>query len=190
MKKILLLLTFLLITQINFARPANRDAYARYLYSLNMMSKLFSKLYDNADMIAHRADRISIKTFAVNFNKKVGVLIINQNNLINLITHAGFSDKRFPNAYRIMQQNVVDMKNIVLNNRPFIDNLRLPNFNSDEIYDVLDFRIYENDELLRQLAQNKRHKAFKHKLIDNLTQGVILVNECRSKVAALYSKIK
>jgi len=190
MKKILLLFIFLLITQSNFARAANRDAFARYLYSLNMMSKLFSKLYDNADMIAHRPDRISIKTFAVDFNKKIGVLIVNQNNLINLITHGAFKDHHFPNTYRIMQQNVVDMKNILFNNRPFINNLRLPNFNSGEIYDVLDFRIYENDELLRQVAQNKHHKAFRHKVIDNLTQGVILLNECRSKVAALYSKIK
>ncbi|GAA4088065.1 hypothetical protein [Mucilaginibacter panaciglaebae] len=190
MKKTLLLLTFLLIAQTNFARVSNRDAYARYLYSLNMMSKLFSKLYDNADIIARRPDRIGMKTFAVNFNKKVGVLIINQNNLINLINHGGFKDHHFPNTYRIMQQNLVDMKNILLNNRPQIDNLRLPDFNSAEIYNVLDFRIYENDELLRQAAQNIRHKAFRHKVIDNLTQGVILLNECRSKVAALYSKIK
>lgn len=190
MKKTLLLLTFLLIAPTIFARVPNRDAYARYLYSLNMMSKLFSKLYDNADMIARKPDRISMKTFAVNFNKKVGVLIINQNNLINLITHSGFKDHHLPNTYRIVQQNIADMKNIMLSNRPQIDNLRLPGFSSAEIYDVLDFRAYQNDELLRQVAQNKRRKAFRHKVIDNLTQGVILLNECRSKVAALYSKIK
>lgn len=186
MKKLLLLFTFLIIAQTNFASTP----YTRYLHSWNLISKLCSQLTDNADMIAHRPDRIAMKTFAVNFNKKVGILIVNQNNLIGLITHSGFKDHRFPNTYRIMQQNVVDLKNILLSNRQQIDNLKMPNFNSTEIYNALDFKAYENDELLRQAAKNKRSKAFKHNVIDNLTQGVILLNECRSKVAAFYSKIK
>jgi hypothetical protein len=89
MKKILLLLTLLLITATNFAAPKNRDGYQNYLYSLNLVSKLFSRLTESADIIAHKPDRISFKNLAVNFNKKVGILIVNQNNLINLINKAG-----------------------------------------------------------------------------------------------------
>jgi hypothetical protein len=190
MKKILLLLTFILIAQTNFARVTASTPYSRYLHSWNLISKLCSELTDNAEMIARRPDRVAVKGFAVNFNKKVGVLIVNQNNLINLITHQGFKDHHFPNTYRIMQQNLTDLEKILLNNRPFIDNLKLPNFNSAEVYNAIDFKAYENDELLRQAEHNKRNKAFKRQVIDNLTQGVILLNECRSKVAALYSKIK
>ncbi|MFD2871137.1 hypothetical protein ACFS5N_01580 [Mucilaginibacter ximonensis] len=186
MKKILLLLTFVLITQTNFASTP----YSRYLHSWNLVSKLCSELTDNADAIAHRPDRIAIKAFAVNFNRKVGILIVNQNNLINLITHGGFKDHHFPNTYRIMQQNLADIKKILLDNRPFFDNLKINSINTVEVYSPLDFKAYENDELLRQATQNRRNKAFKHNVIDNLTQGVILLNECRSKVAALYSKIK
>jgi len=187
MKKILLLFTFILIAQKNFA---GNTPYLRYLHSLNLVSKLCSQLTDNADMIAHRPDRINIKAFAVTFNKKASTIIVNQNNLINLINHGGFKDHHFPNTYRILQQNVVDLKKILTDNRPQIDNLKLPDFNSAEVYDALDFKAYENDELLRQVAQNRRNRAFKHNVVDNLTQGVILLNECRSKVAALYSKIK
>lgn len=186
MKKVLLLLTFLFIAQTNFASTP----YTRYLHSWNLISKLCSALTDNADMIAHRPDRMAMKAFAVTFNKKVGILIVNQNNLINLITHGGFTDHHFPNTYRIMQQNIAELKGILINNRAQIDNLKLPNFNSAEIYNAIDFKAYENDELLRQAAKNKRSKSFKHNVIDNLTQGVILLNECRSKVAAFYSKIK
>jgi|GEM_PF-1743801 len=190
MKKILLLFIFLFVAKTNFARTLASTPYSRYLHSWNLISKLCSALTDNAGLIAHRPNRIAMKTFAVNFNKKVGILIINQNNLINLITHSGFKDHHFPNTYRIMQQNVVDLKNILLSNRAQIDNLKLPDFNSAEIYNALDFKAYENDELLREAAKNKRNRTFKHRVIDNLTQGVILLNECRSKVAAFYSKIK
>ncbi|MDB5158041.1 MAG: hypothetical protein JWR50_2748 [Mucilaginibacter sp.] len=190
MKKTLLLLIFLLIAQTNFAREKRRDEYQSYLYSLNMVSKLFSKLTDNADLITHRPDRVSFKNLAVSFNKKVGILIINQNNLINLINRGGFKDHHFPNSFRIMQTNVTDLKKILLDNRPLVDNLKITGFKAAEIYDNLNFRIYENDELLRQIPQNRRSKAFKHKVVDNLTQAVVLLNECRGKVAALYSKIK
>jgi hypothetical protein len=186
MKKILLLLTFLLITQTNFAGTP----YSRYLRSWNLISRLCSELTENANIITHSPNHIAITNFAVNFNKKVGVLIINQNNLINLITHRGFKDNHFLNTYRIMQQNLADLKKILMDNRPLIDNLKLPNFNSAEIYNAIDFKAYENDELIRATAHNKGNKAFKHNVINNLTQGVILLNECRSKVAALYSKIK
>ncbi|TSJ40616.1 hypothetical protein FO440_12765 [Mucilaginibacter corticis] len=190
MKKILLAFIFLFIVETNFALPKRRDEYQSYLYSLNMVSKLFSKLTDNADLIVHRSDRESFKTMAVSFNKKVGILIVNQNNLISLINRDGFKDHHFPNTYRIMQDDVSGLKKILLDNRPLVNNLRIPAFNAEDIYSNLNFRIYENDELLRQVAQNRRRKAFRHKVIDNLTQAVVLLNECRGKVAALYSKIK
>lgn len=190
MKKILLLLTLLFIAETNFALPKNKDGYEKYLYSLNMMSKLFSRLTDNADLIAHKPDRTSFKNLAVNFNKKVGVLIINQNNLIVLINKGGFGDHHFPNQLRIMQTNVVDLRKILVSNRPLIDNLKIPNFNIAEIYDNIDTHMYENDELIRQIPKNRRSKAFKHKVVDNLTQAVVILNECRGKVAALYSKVK
>jgi hypothetical protein len=190
MKKILLLVALLFISETNFAVSKDRDAYQSYLYSLNLVSKLFSRLTESADIIAHKPERISFKNLAVSFNKKVGVLLVNQNNLINLINKGGFNDHHFPNSFRIMQQNVVDMKKILVDNRQLIDNLHLPNLNPAEIYDNLNFRIYENDELLRQVAKNKRNKAFKRKVVDNLTQAVVILNECRGKVAALYSKIK
>ncbi|MCC8426686.1 hypothetical protein [Mucilaginibacter sp. UR6-11] len=190
MKKILILLTLLLVTGNNFAAEKHKDAYQNYLYSLNLVSKLFSRLTESADIIAHKPERISFKNLAVNFNKKVGVLIINQNNLITLINRGGFKDHHFPNSLRIMQQNVSDLKKILIDNRPLIDNLRIANLNTAEIYDNFNFRIYENDELLRAAPKNKRSKAFKHKVVDNLTQAVVILNECHSKVAALYSKIK
>lgn len=190
MKKILLALIFLFIAETNFARPTHRDEYQSYLYSLNLVSKLFSKLTDNADQIIHRPDRESFKTMAVSFNKKVGILIVNQNNLISLINRGGFKDHHFPNTYRIMQADITGLKKILLDNRPLVNNLRIPAFNAEDIYSNLNFRIYENDELLRQVAQNRRSKAFKRKVIDNLTQAVVLLNECRGKVAALYAKTK
>jgi hypothetical protein len=88
-----------------------------------------------------------------------------------------------------MQQNVVDMKKILIDNRPLVDNLRISDLNTAEIYDNFNFKVYENDELLRQTAKN-HSKAFKHKVVDNLTQAVVILNECHSKVAALYSKVK
>ena len=89
-----------------------------------------------------------------------------------------------------MQTNVIDLRKILINNRPLIDNLKIPNFNSAEIYNNIDTRMYENDELIRQIPKNRRSKAFKHKVVDNLTQAVVILNECRGKVAALYSKVK
>lgn len=190
MKKVLLLIAFLFIADANFAHDKPRDAYQNYLYSLNLVSKLFSRLTENAEIIAHKPYRQSFATFAVNFNKKVRVLIINQNNLISLINKDGFKDRRFPNSLRIMQTNVGDLKKILTDNRPIVDNLDIPHFNSADIYDKLNFRIYENDELLRQIPKNRGSKAFKHKVVDNLTQAVVILNECYGKVAALYSKVK
>jgi hypothetical protein len=190
MKKILLLLTFLFIADTNFATDKHRDGYQNYLYSLNLVSKLFSRLTEHSDLINSRPGKQSFANFAVTFNKKVGILIINQNNLINLINKGGFKDHHFPNSLRIMQTNVVDMNKILLDNRPLIDNLRIPNFNSAEIYANLDLRFYENDELLRQIQKNRGSKEFKHKVVDNLMQAVVILNECRGKVAALYSKVK
>ncbi|MES2377959.1 MAG: hypothetical protein V4553_15335 [Bacteroidota bacterium] len=189
MKKILLLTAFLFIANTNFALDKPRDGYQNYLYSLNLVSKLFSRLSENADLIAHKPGRLSFANFAVNFNKKVRVLIINQNNLINLINKSGFKDHHFPNSLRVMQTNVVDLKKILLDSRPLIDNLSIPDFNSAGIYDKLNLRMYENDELLRQILKN-RGKAFKRKVVDNLSQSVVILNECHGKVAALYSKIK
>ncbi|MGZ3901894.1 MAG: hypothetical protein ACXVDC_16325 [Bacteroidia bacterium] len=190
MKKILLLISFLFIADTNFARDKPRDAYQNYLYSLNLVSKLFSRLTENAEIIVHKPDRLSFATFAVNFNKKVRVLIINQNNLINLINKSGFKDHHFPNSLRIMQTNVADLKKILVDNRPIVDHLSIPNFNSAEIYDKLNLHMYENDELLRQIPKNRGSKAFKRKVVDNLTQAVVILNECYGKVAALYSKVK
>jgi hypothetical protein len=190
MKKILILVAFLFIADTSFARDKPRDGYQNYLYSLNLVSKLFSRLTENADLIVRKPARLSMATFAVNFNKKVRILIINQNNLINLISKGGFKDHHFPNSLRVMQSNVVDLNKILLDNRPLVDNLRIPNFNSAEIYDKLNLRIYENDELLRQIPKNRGSKAFKRKVIDNLSQSVVILNECYGKVAALYSKVK
>jgi hypothetical protein len=190
MKKILLLLALLFIADTNFAHDRPRDSYQNYLYSLNLVSKLFSRLTENADLIVRKPVRLSFATFAVNFNKKVRVLIINQNNLINLITKSGFKDHHFPNSLRVMQTNVGDLKKLLLDNRPLVDNLHIPNFNNADIYDKLNFRIYENDELLMQAPKNRGNKAFKRKVVDNLSQSVVILNECHSKVAALYSKIK
>ena len=190
MKKTVLLLTFILLAQTNFARITASTPYSRYLRSWNLISRLCSELTENTNIINNSPNHVAIASFAVSFNKKVGVLIINQNNLINLITHKGFKDNHFPNTYRIMQQNIADFKKILMDNRQLIENLKMPNFDSAEIYNSVDFKAYENDELIREAAHNKRNKAFKHRVIDNMTQGVILLNECRSKVAALYSKIK
>ncbi len=190
MKKVLLLIAFLFIADANFARDKPRDAYQNYLYSLNLVSKLFSRLTENGDLISRRPVRVSFATFAVNFNKKVRILIINQNNLINLINKGGFKDRHFPNSLRIMQTNVADLKKILINNRQIVANLNIPNFNSADIYDKLNFGIYENDELLRQIPKNRGSKAFKRKVVDNLTQAVVILNECYGKVAALYSKVK
>ncbi|MGF7082927.1 hypothetical protein [Mucilaginibacter sp. UYCu711] len=190
MKKVLLFIAFLFIADTNFARDKPRDAYQNYLYSLNLVSKLFSTLTENAQRITHSPDRIKFANFAVMFNKKAKVLIINQNNLINLINKGGFKDHHFPNSLRVMQTNVADLEKILLANRPLVDHLSIPNFNSAEVYDKLNFRIYENDELISQAPKNKGNKAFKRKVLDNLSQSVVILNECHGKVAALYSKIK
>ncbi|MDB4925432.1 hypothetical protein [Mucilaginibacter sp.] len=190
MKKILLLIALLFITETNYAQKKHRDEYQSYLYSLNLISKLFSRVLDNVEIIAHRPDRVSFKNLAVDFNKKVNVLLINQNGLINLINKGGFNDHHFNNSLRIMEKNITDLKKILINNRGLIDNLKIKDFNTAEVYDHLDMRLYENDELLREIHKNRSSKAFKHKVVDNLTQAVVVLNECHSKVAALYSKVK
>jgi hypothetical protein len=190
MKKILLLILIVFIAEPNFASPKPKDGYQKYLYSLNLISKLFSKLTENTDAIIRTPGRSGLATLAVNFNKKARVLIINQNSLISIITNGGFKDHRFTNSVRVMQTNVTDLKKILIDNRQLIDNLRLPDFNSAEIYDNLDLATYQNDELIRQATKNSHNKAFKRKVVDNLTQAVVILNECHYKVAALYGKIK
>jgi nitrous oxide reductase len=185
MKNIFLFVAFLLITQTTFAR----DSYQNYLYSLNLVSKLFSKITENPGLIAHSPDRAKFRDMAVIFNKKVVTLIVNKNSLINILSKKGFSDHRFPNSVRIIQQNVTDLNKILMDNRPIIDALRIPNFTTAEIYDKLNFRSYENDELLRQIKKT-HSKAFKRKIIDNLTQSIVILNECKGKVAALYAEAK
>lgn len=189
MKKILLLIALLFIAETNYAQTKHRDGYESYLYSLNLISKLYSRLLENVETIAHQPDRISFKNLAVDFNKKVGVLLINENGLINIINKGGFQDHHFNNSLRIMEKNVADLKKLLTDNRTLIDNLKINDFNSAEIYAPLDTRLYENDELLRQIRQN-HGKAFKHKVADNLTTSVVILNEIHSKVAALYSKLK
>ncbi|MES2809553.1 MAG: hypothetical protein V4619_13060, partial [Bacteroidota bacterium] len=109
---------------------------------------------------------------------------------INIITKGGFKDKRYPNALRVVQTNIGDLKKILTDNRQLVDNLQIPNFEPDEVYDNLNISQYQNDEMIRLGEKNKRNKAFKRKVIDNLTQSVVLLNECYSKVAGLYNKIK
>ncbi|MES2427220.1 MAG: hypothetical protein V4560_09610 [Bacteroidota bacterium] len=189
MKNILLFVAFLLITETTFARDKPRDGLGKYLYSLNLVSKLFSKITENAGLITHSPNRSKFKDMAVAFNKKVVILIVNKNNLIGILSKKGFNDHRFPNSVRIIQQNVTDLKKILMDNRPIIDVLRIPNFATVEIYDKLNFRSYENDELLRQIKKT-HSKAFKRKIIDNLTQSIVILNECKGKVAALYAEAK
>ncbi|MFD2145913.1 hypothetical protein [Mucilaginibacter antarcticus] len=190
MKKTLLLLLLLLISVINFADAKPRDGFGNYLYALNMMSKLFSRLTENSDLITRRPERTSFQNLAIGFNKKVKVLIINQNNLIAIVSKSGFKDKRYPNALRVVQTNVGDLKKILTNNRQLVDNLQLPNFTATDVYDNLNISQYQNDEMIRLAQKNARNKAFKRKVVDNLTQSVVLLNECYSKVAGLYSNIK
>jgi hypothetical protein len=190
MKKTLLLLLILLITQTNFAKPKPKDEYQKYLYSLNMMSKLFSKLTENTDAILRTPGRSGLAALAVNFNKKARVLIVNQNSLISIITNGGFKDHRFNNAVRVLQTNVTGLNKILADNRTLVDNLHLPDFNSAEIYDNINAGTYQNDELIRQAKKQGRNKAFKRKVIDNLTQAVVILNECHYKVAALYGEVK
>jgi hypothetical protein len=189
MKNLILSVVFLLITEATFAREKHRDDYANYLYSLNLISKLFSRITENAALISHSPNRANFKDLAVTFNKKVVTLIVNKNNLISILSKKGFKDHRFPNSLRIIQQNVADLKKILMNDRPIIDQLKIPNFNTSEVYDHLNFRSYENDEMLRQV-KNDHSKAFKRKIIDNLTQAVVILNECKGKVAALYAEAK
>jgi hypothetical protein len=107
------------------------------------------------------------------------------------IIKGGFSAKAFNNPYRIIEQNVVELKKILVNNRALIDNLKIENFNSNEIYNHLNIQLFEDDILIKEMPKGGRaQKAFKRKLADNLTQSVVLLNECHSKVSALYSKLK
>jgi hypothetical protein len=190
MKKTLVLFFLLLISVTYFADARPRDGFGNYLYALNMMSKLFSKLTEHTDQILRRPERNGFKQMAVNFNRKVKVLIVNQNSLIAIISGGGLKDKRYPNAVRVVQANIGALKKILTDNRPLVDKLQLPNFTSAEVYDNFDISQYQNDEMIRLGEKNKRNKAFKRKVIDNLTQSVVLLNECFSKVAGLYSKIK
>jgi hypothetical protein len=189
MKNILLFVAFLLITETTFARDKPRDGLGKYLYSLNLVSKLFSKITENGALISHSSNKAKFKEMAVAFNKKVVILIVNKNNLIGILSKKGFNDHRFPNSVRIIQQNVTDLKKILIDNRPIIDNLKIPNFSTTEVYDNLNFHSYENDELLRQVKKD-HSKAFKRKIIDNLTQAIVILNECKGKVAALYNEAK
>lgn len=180
----------LFVATTGFAQRSHNSEYENYLHALNSMSSLFSTLINNVETIARKPDRVSFKNLAVDFNRKVNVLLINQNNLIALINKGGFNDRRFNNSLRIVEKNVAGLKKILTDNRSLVDPLNLPNFKSADVYDHLDTRLYENDELLRQIKKNRGSKAFKHKVVDNLTQAVIILNECHSKVAALYSKLK
>ena len=189
MKNLALLVAFLLIAETTFAREKPRDGYQNYLYSLNLLSKLFSKITENGALISHSPNKTKFKDMAVAFNKKVVIMIVNKNSLISILSKKGFGDHRFPNSVRIIQQNITDLKNILMDNRPIIDALKIPNFTTAEIYDKLNFRSYENDELIRQAKKN-HSKAFKRKIIDNLTQSIVILNECKGKVAALYADAK
>jgi len=115
--------------------------------------------------------------------------MINQNHLITVINKGGFSDKAFPNSLRIMEKNVADLKKMLIDNRGLIDQLKMSNFNSSDIYNHLDTRLYENDALLTAI-KTRHNKAFKQKVLDNLMQAVVILNECHGKVSALYSKLK
>ena len=191
MKKILLLIALICITNINYARNKPADKYQNYLTALDAMSGLFSRLIDNIDAITHRPDRESFKTLAVNFNRKVSVLIINNNRFITSLGKHDFSDKAFNNSYRDIEKSITGLKKMLVDNRPLVDNLKIPNFNSNDIYGRLNIRLFEDDILIKEMPKSARaKKAFKRKLADNLTQSVVLLNECHSKVAAFYSKLK
>ncbi|MDB5118490.1 MAG: hypothetical protein JWQ79_3982 [Mucilaginibacter sp.] len=191
MKKILLLIALLFLTEANYARNKPADKYQNYLVALNSMSDLFSRLIDNIESIERQPDRESFKSLAVNFNRKVSVLIINNNHFISSLDKSGFSDKAFNNSYRIIEKSVADLKKMLLDNRALVDNLKIKNFNTADIYDHLNIQLFQNDQLIKEMPKsNRAKKAFKRKLADNLTQSVVLLNECHSKVAAFYSKLK
>jgi hypothetical protein len=191
MKKILLLIALLFLTEANYAHNKPADKYQNYLVALNSMSDLFSRLIDNIESIERQPDRESFKSLAVNFNRKVSVLIINNNHFISSLGKSGFSDKAFNNSYRIIEKSVADLKKMLVDNRALVDNLKIKNFNTADIYDHLNIQLFQNDELIKEMPKsNKAKKVFKRKLADNLTQSVVLLNECHSKVAAFYSKLK
>jgi hypothetical protein len=189
MRKILLVIAFLFFTGTNYADKKRPDEFTHYLTALNAMSGLFSRLLDNMEYIIHLPDRVSLRDLSVNFNRKLKVLMINQNHLITVINRGGFSDKAFPTSLRIMEKNVADLKKILTDNRGLINQLKISNFNSSDVYDNLDTRLYENDELLTEI-KTRHNKAFKQKVVDNLMQAVVILNECNGKVGALYSKLK
>jgi len=189
MRKVLLVIALLFFTETNYADKKRPDEFTHYLTALNAMSGLFSKLLDDMDSIIRRPDRVSFKDLAVNFNRKLKVLMINENHLITVINRGGFSDKAFLNSLRIMEKNVADLKKILVDNRGLIDQLKISNFSSGDVYDHLDTRLYENDVLLSEIKTH-HNKAFKKKVLDNLTQAVVILNECHGKVSALYSKLK
>jgi len=189
MKKVLLAIALLFFTETNYADKKRPDEFTHYLTALNTMSGLFSRLLDDMDTIIRRPDRVSFKDLAVNFNRKLTVLMINENHFITIINRGGFSDKAFPNSLRIMEKNVADLKKILTDNRGLFDQLKMSNFNSSDVYDHLDTRLYENDLLLSEI-KTRHNKAFKQKVVDNLMQAVVILNECHSKVSALYSKLK
>lgn len=189
MKKIFILIALLICAETNYAAK-KQDGYSNYLTALNFMSTLFSRLLDNVDMITHRPNRVSFKTFAVNFNKKVNILLINENHFITILNNRKSSDLAFNNSLRIIQQNIVDIKKILAGNRGLIESLKANNVNTANIYGHLNTQLYENDELIREIHKARNKRAFKRKLADNLTASVVILNECHSKVAALYAKIK
>ncbi len=184
-----MVIAFLFFTETNYAEKKRPDEFVQYITALSGMSNLFSRLLDDIDTIVRRPDRVSFKELAVNFNRKLKVLMINQNHLISIINKGGFSDKAFPNSLRIMEKNVADLKKILTDNRGLIDQLKISNFNSSDIYDHLDTRLYENDVLLTKI-KTRHNKVFKQKVADNLMQAVVILNECYGKVSALYSKLK
>jgi hypothetical protein len=190
-KRTALLITLLFFTITNQAANRPQDKFGGYLSTLGAVSGLFSKLLDNVAIIAARPDRISFKNLAVDFNRKVNAMIINENHFITLINNKNTTDAAFNNSYRILEENAGSIKKLLVTNRPLVDQLNIKDFNTANVYGRLDMRLYENDELVKQMPKKHRQKtAFKSKITDNSTQTIIILNEIHSKVSALYSKLK
>src|ERR1700744_3529874 len=124
-KRTALFITLLFFSLTNQAVNRPQDKFSGSLSTLGAVSGLFSKLLDNVGTIAARPDRVSFKNLAVDFNRKVNAMIINENHFITLINNKNTSDAAFNNSYRILENNVSSIKKLLVNNRALVDQLNI-----------------------------------------------------------------